>query len=266
MKKIAIGIIGCGNMGQAIVRGLSSSSEKFQGGIFAYDKDTEKAASLSKETGCSIGELSQMVRGSDILVIAVKPQDFDELSGSIASDIVDQTIVSIMAGVTIGAIISKIGKEVGIARAMPNMAAFTGESMTCIAYNNLVKERDTVKEIFSGIGKVLEIDESNMDAVTALSGSGPAYLFYLANNMIKAGEELGLDSALARELVLQTLYGGSILLKESKDMPQELVNKVASKGGTTEAALSVFDEKGMDLIVKEAIEKASRRSQELSGR
>lgn len=264
MRQIKVGVIGCGNMGGAIVRGMVGKGSFSADNVFLYDKDEEKVALVAKETGCSRGELSRVVKDSDCLVIAVKPQDFEGLSKEIGSDISGQTIISIMAGIRISDIIGKLGKEVPVARVMPNMAAFISESMTCISFNSLVTLREEIKDIFYGIGKVMEIGEDDMDAVTAVSGSGPAYLFYLADAMVSAACGIGLESGVAEELVLQTLYGAAGLLKSFCESPGDLIDKVASKGGTTEAALSVFSEKDLNSVIKTAIEKAKERSEELS--
>ena len=264
MKGLTAGIIGCGNMGSAIARGLVKKDILSAGAILLNDKDIRRAAALAKETGCRQEELSSLVSGCGLLIIAVKPQDSGDLLKRISGDITGQTVVSVMAGVRIDVITGMLGKEVPVARVMPNMAAFVGESITCISYNSKVKMTEEIDNIFTGIGKVLEVDEIFLDGVTALSGSGPAYLFYLAEAMMDAGKEMGLDENVAKELVARTLYGSAILMKDSKISPRDLIKKVASKGGATEAALSVFDEKSVNAIVKTAILKAKQRSEELS--
>lgn len=264
MKDIALGIIGCGHMGSAIAKGIRDKGILPAEKVFLYDVDGGRAESLAGETGFQEGELSQMVRGCDSLLVAVKPQDFDSLAKEIKTDVLSQTIISIMAGVRIERIIEKIGKDIPVVRAMPNMAACVEEAVTCISFNALVKDKAEESEIFTGIGKVLEIEEDLMDAVTAISGSGPAYLFYLAEAMIEAAQEAGMGEESAKELVLQTLYGSSLFLKDSGESPASLIKKVASKGGTTEAALNVFEEKDFKGIIKKAVEKARDRSSELS--
>lgn len=258
-----IGIIGCGNMGSAIARGIAKQGSMPLKNVFLYDKEALKLENVLADTGCSRGELSQMVRGSDILIIAVKPQDSEQLLSDISSDITDQVIVSIMAGVKILHIECKLGKEIAVARAMPNMGAVVGQGMTCISFNDLIREKDIIKDIFRGSGDVLEVPENLMDAITAVSGSGPAYLFYLADAMMEAAVEEGLDSEDAREMVSQTLYGAACILKASTDAPKDLIDRVASKGGTTEAALSVFSAGDMSGIIRSAIKKAKERSQDL---
>ncbi|MDP8298987.1 MAG: pyrroline-5-carboxylate reductase [Candidatus Tantalella remota] len=264
MNNIIIGIIGCGNMGGAIARGIVKHGLLPAGSVFLYDKDTARMDALSDETGCSRGVLTQMVRGSDILIIAVKPQNAEELLSAIGGDITSQTVVSVMAGVTIETIEDKLGKGTPVARTMPNMGAFVGEAITGIAFNGAVKLTEEVNAIFSGIGKVVDVDESLMDEVTALSGSGPAYLFFLADAMMAAAEEMGFAPETARELISQTLFGAANILRDSKVPHGEMISRVASKGGTTEAALSVLEDKGVKDAIKAAIIKARDRSRELS--
>ena len=264
MISLKTGIIGCGNMGRAIVRGMIKRGIAEGKDIYLNDKDIDKSSSLARDTGALDEDLSFVMSKSDFIIIAVKPQDFDHLSEGIVSEIAAQTIISVMAGIKISTIAEKLGREVPIVRAMPNMGAFVGEGVTCLSYNSLVSKKEEVKSIFSSIGEVFEVDESAMNAVTAVSGSGPAYLFYLAQAMILAGEKAGLDESIVSRLVEQTLLGSSILLKESKDSARELISKVASKGGTTEKALSVFDQENLASIVEKAIQKAKKRSEELS--
>ncbi len=266
MKEYVIGVIGCGNMAGAIVRGMVGREHIKPGSILLHDKVIEKADCLSKETGCRRGDLSNIVREADILLIAVKPHDCGGLLEEIAPKIKEQTIISIAAGIKIDTILKKIGKEVPVVRVMPNIAAFVNESITCVAHNDMARGIiEEVKIIFSGIGDVAEIEEGLFDSITALSGSGPAYLFYLAGAMIDAGVNLGLSEDISKKLVFQTLFGGSLLLKEDNISPEELIEKVASRGGTTEAALAVFEAEGLGKILKNAITKAKTRSEEISG-
>ncbi len=266
MSDLKIGIIGCGNMGSAILRGLLAKNIASAGSIAVNDKDTGKAESVAMSSGCRHAELSALVKNVDYLIIAVKPQNSEILLKKLSGLITGQTIISVMAGVKISTVTDLLGKEVPVARAMPNMAAVIGESMTCVSFNDLADEKEEVKKIFSSIGRVVEVEEALMDAVTAVSGSGPAYLFYLADVMISAGEKAGLDPDVAKELVTQTLFGASSLLKNNMDISAgEHIRAVASKGGTTEAALSIFEDNELKGIIKAAINRAKQRSEELSG-
>ncbi|HPN72533.1 MAG TPA: pyrroline-5-carboxylate reductase, partial [Candidatus Omnitrophota bacterium] len=238
MPKGSIGIIGCGNMGGAIASGIVSRGNFRKADVYVYDKDAAKAEELCSRVGCRNGELTQIVRGSDVIVIAVKPLDFSGLSGSISADLVDQTVVSVMAGVRINDIVSGFGKNIPVVRAMPNLCAGIGRSVTALSFNEQaekVQAGDRVREIFRCIGDVVDVKETMMDMVTAVSGSGPAYLFSLAEAMMEAAIVGGLSRESAKELVLGTLSGASELLKKSDHEAADLVKMVASKGGTTEA-------------------------------
>jgi pyrroline-5-carboxylate reductase len=172
-----------------------------------------------------------------------------------------------MAGVRIKALSGVFGEKTAAARAMPNMGALVGEGMTCVAFNAFVKNKKEVLDIFAAVGEVSEVEETCLDAVTALSGSGPAYLFYLADSLVEAGTRMGLSSVLASELAVQTLYGAAVILKEKRGegSPLELIRAVASKGGTTEAALNVLNGKNVKKYIIEAVESAKKRAEELAG-
>lgn len=266
MINMIISLIGCGNMGSALARGMVSGNLVSPENIYAHDADDKKAGGLVSDIGCRRGELSQMVRGSDVLILAVKPADLEKLAKEIASDIVDQTLLSVIAGARIKDITRVLGKKAAVIRAMPNIAASVGRAVTCFTANDLVKSdaRVACREILSGIGKVMEVEESSMDAVTAISGSGPAYFFYLLRAMIASAREEGLSAELAGTLVEETFYGASSVMMASGLSPSELIEKVASPGGTTEAALSVFDEEALAVTVARAIHKARKRAGELS--
>ena len=219
------------------------------------------------------------VTGSDIFLFAVKPTDvkfacqsyfgFFEWEASQNHPL----IISIAAGVTNGCIAKYLGEYFDvnrIVRAMPNLCAKKGMSMTGL-YGNLdyfengdSSEGKLISEIFTSIGQVLWVDkESDVDSVTAISGSGPAYIYYIMNAMIDAAEELGLEKSVAQKLVAQTIIGAGETGKDIKNLESEII-KVSSKGGTTEKAIDVFKQKKLDTIIKQAVKAAHKRSKELS--
>ncbi len=266
MDNINIGIIGCGNMGSAIASGIISMNITEDNSLFVFDKIVDKSNYLAEKNKCSICSQDDLIKKADYIILSVKPQDFDSLVGEIGQKLDGQTIISIMAGVSICTIKEKLHKVSQIFRVMPNMPADICESISCIASDEAADEKklEFVKKIFSGIGKVIETEEKFMDAITAISGSGPAYLFYLAEAMISAAKQQDMDDEMAKKLVFQTLYGAAKYLREKDADPSKLIQKVASKGGTTEAALSVFAEKECGAIIVEAIKKAKLRSEEIS--
>ena len=260
-----IGVIGCGNMGSAIIRGLTFGVSDLNIKIFINDRDIKKTTSLGILGSIEVTDLKTLVRNSDILIFAIKPQDSDFLFEDIKSYMKDNIlIISVMAGVTISSIMSRIANNIPVVRAMPNMPGIIGSGITCFSCNKYVSNSDVIQQIFSGIGKVVEVKEEDMDIITAISGSGPAYFFYFADALIKAGVSNGLTSETAKELVLQTFLGSAKLLIGTNLSAEDLVSSVASKGGTTEAALSVFINEKMDQIILSAVEKAKQRSKELS--
>ncbi|MBF0493595.1 MAG: pyrroline-5-carboxylate reductase [Candidatus Omnitrophica bacterium] len=263
MKKL--GIIGCGNMGSAVAEGLVKKHVMNASDILVFDKMPEKTGGAIRDIGCAEVNLDQLLEKADSLLLAIKPQDFAALREEMQGKVSGKTIISIMAGVKINKISGAFGGEVSVARAMPNMNARFSKSMTAVAFGPGVKNKPFIKKLFQCIGKVVVVDEEFFDIVTALSGSGPAYLFHFVKSMMDAGIKSGLSEEVARKLVVETLYGTAVtLMKEEHLNPHELAKKVTSKGGTTEAALKIFEESNFSVIVEEAVLAAKKRSRELS--
>jgi pyrroline-5-carboxylate reductase len=264
-----IGIIGCGNMGEAILDRLSRVIEKSTS-IMVSELDAKRREYIQSKYKIIVEiENNLVVKHSDVIIIAVKPKDLkallkEELCCSLDKN---KLVISIAAGVTTKFIEDTIGEKMPVIRMMPNMPAMVGEGISSLSRGKYVKKEDIelAKEIFSLIGSVVEVDESLVDAVTALSGSGPAYFFYFIESIIEAGIELGLEEKVAKELATKTFFGTSKLLEATKQDPAELRLKVTSKGGTTEAAISAFEAKKFKSIVKEALKAACERSKEMSG-
>jgi pyrroline-5-carboxylate reductase len=207
---------------------------------------------------------SEVVSLSDIIILAVKPQSIDDVIDEIAGDITDKkTIVSIAAGITLKYLESRL-KTKRIIRVMPNTPALVQEGMSVMSLCGclLEKEVSEVRGILSSIGKVLTLPEDLMNAVTALSGSGPAFIALFMEAMIKSGEGLGLSKLDASELALQTFLGTAKLLYSGMS-PENLRKMVTSPGGTTAAGLTVFENNHLDEIVADALEAARKRAEEL---
>jgi pyrroline-5-carboxylate reductase len=263
-----IGIIGCGNMGGALLARLSAVVEKSTA-LMASDHDLKRREEIQTKYRMTPAiDNNYLVKNSEVIVIAVKPQDFESLlSHEVCRGVSkDKLIISIAAGVGTKHIEKVIGPGVPVIRAMPNMPAIIGESMTAICGGSAAgKEHIAIAtDIFKTIGDVVEVDEKLMDAVTAVSGSGPAYFFYLVESLIAAAVEHGIDKKNATKLAVKTALGSARLLEALGEDPEELRRKVTSKGGTTEAAFGVFEEKEMTHIIKAAVSKACERSRELS--
>jgi len=264
-----IGIIGCGNMGEAILNRLSNILEKSTS-IMVSEQDSARRDYIQKKYKIIVEiDNNAVVKYSDVIILAVKPKDFgkilrEEVCRGISKN---KLLISIAAGVTTKYIENIVGKDIPVIRVMPNMPAVIGEAISSISRGTSAgdKETELAKEIFSAIGEVVEVDENLMDSVTAISGSGPAYFFYLMEALIEAARELGLDEETAKKLVLKTAVGSAKLVEALKEEPHILRKKVTSKGGTTEAALKVFDKRIVKSIIHDAVKAAHKRSKEISG-
>ncbi len=257
-----VGIIGGGNMGAALIKGVSQGYT-----VSVAEKDQRRASFLRRRYGVATLPLHALIQKARTLLLAVKPQDMDETLGDLAPLLgPDHLVVSIAAGITTAYIEKRIGKKVRVVRAMPNLPLQIGEGITALCKGRYAKDadRDHAAKIFSHVGGTVCVREAEMDAVTAVSGSGPAYVFFFTESLIKAARSLGLNDKLSAALVHQTLAGSVALLGKSKEGPAELRARVTSKGGTTQAALNVFAKRGLDKIFKEALKAAKSRSRELA--
>jgi len=269
MTNKKIGIIGCGNMGEALLASLAGIVEKSTA-LMVSEFDAKRRGYLQGKYRMIVEtDNNEVVKFADVIIVAVKPKDFEGLlKNEICCGVSGEKIViSIAAGVTTKYIESVIGKDIPVIRAMPNMGALIGHAVSSLSAGSSVKKADMelAKEIFSSIGDVVEVDERLVDAVTAVSGSGPAYFFYFIESLYEVAEELGLPREIAKKLVLKTALGSVKLLHDLKEEPASLRKKVTSKGGTTEAAFKVLERKKVKHIIKAAVKEACKRSKELSG-
>lgn len=262
-----LGALGFGNMGAAIVEGVIRQGVLTAANIRAFDVS---AACLERATGLGVATCpgaAALVAQSDIVLIAVKPQQFDEVAPIIAQHRRPEALlVSIMAGLSTGYIAQACGgSDVKVARVMPNLPASVGAGAAGYALTASCHTDDAamVQALFDACGRAARVPEESLDAVTALSGSGPAYFFALAEAMARAGEVLGLPAGEARTLAAQTLVGAGLLVQETGDNPADLRARVTSKGGTTAAALAAFEEAGFPDIVGRAMTAARDRAREL---
>ncbi|MFA6378405.1 MAG: pyrroline-5-carboxylate reductase [Candidatus Omnitrophota bacterium] len=259
-----IGMIGCGNMGEAIL--LSCR------GHFRFDvaeKSAKRQQYLNRQYNIKTKDLARVVRECSILVLAVKPQDFDDILGSLKVLVsAKHLIISIAAGITTKYIEERIGSRTRVIRAMPNLPALAGQSVTAVTQGRQATKNDlTIAcKIFNHIGKTLAVKENLMNAVTATSGSGPGYVYFLMEQMIAAAQKIGLSEKMATDLVVETFSGSLYLLKTKKESPKALREKVTSKGGTTQAALDVFTGQKTGLIFDKALKAAVVRAEKLSRR
>ncbi len=263
-----IGFIGAGNMATAIIGGIIEAKVFAAGKIFVYDILQEKVADLHKQFGVKAADsVKELVESVDTIVLSVKPQTFVDVLEGVKDHVnKDQTVISIAAGITTERI-AKFLPNNTIIRVMPNTPALVGEGAAALYSGNAsIIAMDSAVQIFEAVGIAVVVEtEGLIDAVTAISGSGPAYYFKLMEAMVTAGVKLGLDAETAKQLVLQTAKGAAVLACNSADEPAELRKKVTSPGGTTAAALKAFEDGNIDGLVETALTAARDRSIELSG-
>ena len=263
---LKIAVVGAGNMGHALVRGLVEKSVYAQS-ISVYDPDKKKLDALRKVCPIKIAKSNRVcVSLADVVILAVKPQILQEVITDIATAAgKDVLVISIAAGVPIAKIEQYFKKPLSLVRVMPNMPALVGSGMSAFSLGKHATQKHCkiTEAILDSFGESAQVPERALDLVTAVSGSGPAYFFLFAEKMIEAAYELGMKAELAKKLVYQTALGSAKVMIQTQEDPEDLVAKVASKGGTTEAALGVFQKKGLGRLVHEAVKAAQKRSIEL---
>lgn len=261
-----IGFIGFGRMGSALVKGAIASKFLKPSQLIVFDSSVEARRSAKVLRLQVATDASEVVRKSDIVFLCVKPQGMEVVLSELKGLKKKTSFVSIAAGIPIGKLERWLGKNVSVFRVMPNTPALLQAGMSALSrgkYGTLAQER-RVKQILSSVGTVVVLPEKMMDAVTAVSGSGPAYVFYLAEALIQGAQQQGLGVALARTLVHQTIYGAGLMLAQRSESAEELRRQVTSPGGTTAAAVAVFDQKNLKKIVEKAVRMAAQRSVELA--
>ncbi len=266
-RESQIGFIGGGNMGEALIKGLLASSLVDRKQIHVYDISNARMRQLEVsykiQLRQSIGELGT---ACSIIVLAVKPQGMGAVLAQLGSHITQRPLViSIAAGIPLSSLIEALPERTPIVRVMPNTPALVLEGASALSKGPDVTEEQMRRAIalFDAVGKTVEVEEKWMDAVTGLSGSGPAYILLLLESLIDAGVLNGLPRHIARELVMQTTLGTVKMTRETGKHPAELKDLITSPGGTTIRGLSILEERGVRGAVLNAVEAATRRSQEL---
>lgn len=261
-----IAILGAGVMGETLLAAILRSGHSATD-IVLSEKREDRAAELRQTYAVEVTGNAEAVADAEVVLLVVKPQDVPSLLNEIASSVrADAAVVSLAAGVLISTLEAALPDGVAVIRAMPNTPVLVGEGMFGISAGNACSDEQlaTVTALLESGGLVVEVDEAQQDAVTAVSGSGPAYVFYLAESMIAGGIAAGLDEATAGILVAQTLVGAAKLLAESSDSAEELRRRVTSPHGTTAAAIQAFDDHGVKDGLKAGVLAAAARSAELS--
>jgi len=263
-KNKKLGVIGGGNMAEALIRGVIASGLLPTACISVCDPIPERVA-LFRELGCVGAENREDVAAADVVLVATKPQVVLTALGDLTDKLrSDSLIVSIAAGVTTERIESVLPRGARVIRVMPNTPLLVGMGMSvlCRGQSAAGADMELALALFRACGAAVETEERDLDGVTALSGSGPAYLFRFAEALMAGGAGIGLPPELAKVLTVNTLRGAAEMLARNDDAAT-LRERVTSPGGTTAAALEVFDERGLMAIAAEALEAARRRSEEL---
>ena len=264
-KKLKVSFIGGGNMARALIGGLQKNSFAMAN-INVVESDAEKRAQLHADFGIVVTEQLPSVSDSDVIVLAVKPQQLRDLSIFLGSLLQNQLIISIVAGVRGKDLARWLGGYQTIVRVMPNTPAQIQAGVSALFALPAVTElqREQAELLLSAVGQTLWLDdETKLDAVTAISGSGPAYVFYFIEAMQQAAIELGLSAEEARLLSLHTFLGASQLAQQSTESPAMLRAQVTSKGGTTECALQSLEAAEVKTAIIKATQAAATRSKEL---
>jgi pyrroline-5-carboxylate reductase len=262
-----IGFAGAGNMACALAGGiLASAGAEFE--VFASDPSEEARVRFARETGARATDDLVALAAADVLVLAVKPQIMPVVLAELAPHLGrDTVVVSIAAGVTLGTLAAALGSETRLVRAMPNTPALVRRGMTVLVRGGgaVAADLELVEEVLSGVGRVLSVeDEGLFDAVTAVSGSGPGFVFAYGEAMVEAALVAGLPAGMATILVQETLAGAAELWRSSGEEAAALRRQVTSKGGTTEAGLAALAGGGFAESIHAAVVAAALRSRELS--
>jgi pyrroline-5-carboxylate reductase len=262
-----IAFLGSGNMAEALVKGLLRAGVAEPREIVCSDRNEARGPELVQRYGVHFTRSNrEAVERSDLVVLSVKPQVMNKLLAEIAPALNERKLViSIAAGVPIAAIERKLGHGVRIVRTMPNTPALVGAGATALSAGEHATDEDLrqARALFDAIGKTAVVDESLLDAVTGLSGSGPAYIFLVIEALSDAGVKVGLPRATAQELAAQTVLGSAKLLIDTGEHPGRLKDQVTSPGGTAIAGLHTLEAGGLRTTLMDAVEAATRRSREL---
>ncbi|WP_044747925.1 pyrroline-5-carboxylate reductase ProI [Bacillus alveayuensis] len=262
-----IAFIGAGSMAEALIAGMTKTLYKPEQIIVTNRSNNKRLEYIQKTYRVRIEtNKEKAVKEADIIILAMKPKDVVEGITSIAPAIgKHQLIISVLAGVATETIISLIEKNVAVVRAMPNTSAAIGQSATALALGRYANDKHLAiaKDLFRTVGAVTVVSEEDLHAVTALSGSGPAYIYYMVEAMEKAAQEIGLEQSIAKDLILQTIIGAAEMLKSSEKHPSILRKEVTSPGGTTEAGIKVLEDYHYQKAMISCIKQAAKRSREL---
>lgn len=264
-KKIAV--IGAGNMGEALVAGMLAAKATMPDDLHATDVIADRLDRLKVRYQIQVGSDNKAAAAwADVVILAVEPQVLDEVLGDLRSTLTEaKLIISVAAGFPISRIVARLSPVMRVVRSMPNTPSVVLAGISALALGEHVTAEDTqvARAIFESVGKVVLVEEHLMDAVTGLSGSGPAYIFLIMEALADGGVKMGLPREAALSLAGRTLLGAARMVAETGEHPARLKGAVASPGGTTIAGLHVLEQSGARAVLMDAVEAATRRSQEL---
>jgi pyrroline-5-carboxylate reductase len=263
-----VAVLGAGKMGEALLAGLLKAGHPVEDLCFT-ERYQARATEVGERLGLARKGVAAAAADAEVLFLAVKPQDIDpllvELAEGLAANARPGVVVSLCAGLPTALFEARLPVDTSVIRVMPNTPMVVGEAMSVMSPGKLATEEQLaeIERLLHAVGRVLRVPETQQDAVTAISGSGPAYFFYLAESMIEAGVLVGLTRAVATELVVQTALGAARMLRESGEHPVVLREAVTSPAGTTAMAIRELDARGARAAVTAAIEAARDRSVDL---
>ncbi len=264
--------IGAGSMAEAIVKGLVSAGITPPSSITVSNRGNEqRLQELNTAYGvdtcvASSDSFAKRLSASDVIFLAMKPKDAGEALKTLAPHLhSEQLLVSVIAGLSIATISSLVGAQIPVVRTMPNTSSTIGLGATGMAFSDTVNEaqQQLALQMFNATGISVVVEEPLLDVVTGVSGSGPAYIYYMMEAMIRAGEQLGLSPEVARQLTVQTVIGAGEMVKQTGELPEALRHKVTSPNGTTQAALETMAAGHLQQTVEAAVKRASERAGEL---
>jgi len=263
-----IGFIGCGKMGSALIQGVLEAKVCQPEDVAVYDRVAEPAEVIGTESGVRVvSGNKEVAQASDVIVLCVKPDDAARALSEAGTSLDGKLLVSILAGTTIATLQEAAGKKCRVVRVMPNTAVLVQKGASAYATGEGVTDKDTalVEQIFSSVGRAFRVKESLLDAVTGLSGSGPAYVYLFIEALSDGGVQMGLPRELAAKLAVQTVAGAAEMVSQTMMHPAVLREMVTSPGGTTVAGLAELEKAGMRSAVMDAVRAATERSRELGG-
>lgn len=266
MSEKRIGFIGAGNMATAIVNGILTNKAKQAEMISVYDLDAQKLGLMAEKGIDTVSSCRELASKSDIVVLAVKPQNYDEVLEELKAVVDEKTVmVTIAAGISISYVRSGLSRSCPVVRVMPNTPLLLGKGATAMCRSENISDEDfeEVYQMFALSGDVAILPEEQMNAIIAVNGSSPAYIYLFAKAMVDYAEAVGIDPKTALSLVCKTFEGSAEMLRSSGDSPETLIQKVSSKGGTTIEAMKVLNEREVPKAIFDAMAACTARAEEL---